>query len=75
MVERFFRDLTEEVILDGSFQSVAELVRSIPGWLAERNRQLQRYVWRAEGAAILEKIARARVKLEETMADTSRTAD
>jgi transposase len=75
LVERFFRDLTEEVIREGSFQSVSELVRTIQGWLAERNRQPQRYVWRAEGAAILEKIARARAKLEEIMADTSRTAD
>jgi len=37
-----FRDLTEEVIREGSFQSVAELVRSIHGWLDERNRQPQR---------------------------------
>ena len=56
------------------FQSVQELVRTIKGWLSERNRQPQRYVWRAEGAAILEKITRARVKLEEIMPDTSRTA-
>ena len=75
LVERFFRDLTEEVIREGSFQRVQELVRTIKAWLAERNRQPQRYVWRAEGAAILEKITRARAKLEEIMADTSRTAD
>jgi len=43
--------------------------------LAERNRQPQRYGWRAEGAASLEKIVRARAKLEEIMPDTSRTAD
>jgi transposase len=74
LVERFFRDLTQEVVREGSFQSVPELVRTIKAWLAERNRQPLRYVWRAEGAAILEKIARARSKLEEIMADTSRTA-
>jgi len=73
LVERFFRDLTEEVVREGSFQSVQALVRTINVWLAERNRQPQRYVWRAEGAAILEKIARARTKLEEIKADTSRT--
>lgn len=75
LVERFFRDLTEEVIREGSFQSVQALVRTIKVWLAERNRQPQRYVWRAAGAAILEKITRARAKLEEIMAHTSRTAD
>ena len=74
LVERFFRDLTVEVVREGSFQSVAELIRTIEGWLAERNREPQRYVWRAEGAAILEKIVRARAKLEEIKADTSRTA-
>jgi transposase len=74
LVERFFRDLTEEVVREGSFQSVAELVRTIEVWLAERNRQPQRYVWRAEGAAIMEKIIRARAKLEEIKAETSRTA-
>jgi len=74
LVERFFRDLTVEVVRDGSFRSVAELVRTIEGWLAERNREPRRYVWRAEGAVILEKIVRARAKLEEIKADTSRTA-
>ena len=74
LVERFFRDLTEEVVREGSFRSVPELVRRIEVWLAERNRQPHRYVWRAEGAAILQKIARARAKLEEIMTDTSRTA-
>jgi len=54
---------------------VPKLVRTSKDWLAERNRQPQRYVWRAEGAAILEKITRDRAKLEEIMADPSRTAD
>ena len=73
LVEGFFRDLTEQVVREGSFRSVGELVRSIEAWPAERNRQPQRYVWRAEGAAILEKITRARAKLGEIKADTSRT--
>jgi hypothetical protein len=74
-VERFFRNLTEEVSREGNFQSVPDLVRTINVWLAERNRQPQRYLWRAEGAAILEKITRPRSNLEDIMAVTSRTAD
>ena len=74
LVERFFRDLTQEVVREGNFQSVGELVRTIEVWLAQRNRQPQRYVWRAEGSAILKKITRARAILEETKADNSRTA-
>ena len=63
------------MVREGSFQCVAELEGPIKGWQAERNRQPQRYVWRAEGAAILEKIVHVRAKLGEIMADTSRTAD
>lgn len=60
LVERFFRDLTEDVIRDGSFASVKELVAAIEAYLAERDLTPKRYVWKAEGAKILEKIARAR---------------
>ena len=55
LVERFFRDLTEQVVREGSFRSVGELVRSIEAWLAERNRQPQPYKWTAKGEAILKK--------------------
>jgi hypothetical protein len=37
LVERFFADLTEDVIRAGSFASVGELVRDIEAYLAERN--------------------------------------
>ena len=37
LVERFFADLTEDVIRTGSFASVGELVRDIKAYLAERN--------------------------------------
>jgi transposase len=63
LVERFFRDLTQDVIRDGSFQSVRELVSSIEAYLAERNLAPRRYVWRAKGAEILAKIQRARAAL------------
>ena len=63
LVERFFRDLSEDVITPGSFASVKELVDAIWSHLGERNLQPKRYVWRAEGQAILEKIHRARQSL------------
>ena len=63
LVERFFRDLSQDVILSGSFGSTNELVDAIWGYLAERNLKPQRYQWRADGAAILEKIHRAREAL------------
>jgi transposase len=63
LVERFFRDLSEDVILPGSFASVKELAETIWKYLAERNLAPVRYVWRADGAKIIEKIRRARETL------------
>ena len=37
LVERFFRDLTEDVVREGSFTSVGELVQAMTGYLEERN--------------------------------------
>jgi len=64
LVERFFRDLTVDVVRQGSFQSVKELGYAITDYLAERNLNPTRYEWRAEGAQILAKIHRARQKQE-----------
>ena len=64
LVERFFADLTEDVIRSGSFASVNELVRDIKAYLAERNADPKPYAWRAEGAEILAKIKRARAALD-----------
>ncbi len=63
LVERFFRDLSEDVVRDGSFTSTNQLTEAILGNLAERNLNPVRYEWRAKGAEILEKIQRAREKL------------
>ena len=63
LVERFFRDLSQNCILPGSFGSVQELAAEITAYLAEWNLKPTRYVWRADGKTILEKIARARAAL------------
>ena len=60
LVERFFRDLSQDVISVGSFGSVPELKRAIFNYLVERNEAPKRYVWKADGAKILAKIKRAR---------------
>lgn len=65
LVERFFRDITQDAIREGSFASVKELADSIIAYLAERNEHPKRYVWKAEGRKILEKIQRARLRLQE----------
>ncbi len=62
LVERFFRDLTG-FLTEGSFSSVKKLADSIMTYLAERNRNPKRYVWKAKGEDILRKIHAAREKL------------
>jgi len=60
LVERFFRDVSEEAISEGSFNSVRDLTLAIEIYLAERNLDPKPYRWRAKGADILAKIKRAR---------------
>ena len=63
LIERFFRDLTEDAIRDESFTGVPALTAAINGYLAERNLTPKRYIWKAEGAEILKKIERARAAM------------
>lgn len=64
LVERFFRDLTEDVVREGSFASVRELVGAIELYLADRNAKPVPYRWKAKGEEILRKIQRARTALK-----------
>lgn len=59
LVERFFRDLSQQAILPGSFGSVRQLVDAIMEYLAQHNLNPKRYVWKAKGEEILAKIERA----------------
>lgn len=63
LVERFFLDITNDVIRDGSFNNLKKLEDSIRNYLVDRNKNPKRYVWKADGKKILEKINRARQKL------------
>lgn len=65
LVERFFRDLTEDVIREGSFRHVSELASDIEAYLCERDLSPKRYVWHADGAKILAKIKRAKEALQD----------
>lgn len=60
LVERFFADLTEDVIREESFPSVRNLINAIEDFLAVRAESPKRYQWRAKGEEILAKIHRAR---------------
>jgi transposase len=73
LVERFFRDLTAEVVRDGSFSSVRELAGAIESYLAERNDNPKPYRWKADGEQILRKIHAARLALNNSQ-DINRSA-
>jgi transposase len=70
LVERFFRDLSQDDVLPGSFASVDQLTKTIWDYLAERNLRPTRYEWKADGKVILEKIQRARAALERQPSNT-----
>ena len=71
LVERFFGELTEEVIRSGSFTAVSQLVRDIESYIAERNLNPKPYVWKAEGKEILRKIKSARDQLSRESSETN----
>jgi transposase len=65
LVERFFGAITQQALLNASFGSLKDLAQRILDYIAEHNLAPKRYVWKAEGRAILEKIQRAKEKLAE----------
>jgi transposase len=63
LVERFFADLTQDCVREGSFRSVKALIEAIDEFLEVRNQEPKRYIWRAKGEDILRKIEKARAAL------------
>lgn len=60
LVERFFADITADVIRDGSFSSLKELEDVIEKYMVSRNNNPKRYIWKKKGSEILKKINKAR---------------
>ena len=63
MVERFFRDLTENQLRRGVFTSVEALEERILAYIEEHNRQPKAFIWTAKANDILEKVKRAKANL------------
>lgn len=64
LVERFFRDLSEDALREGSFGHVRELEAAIETYLAQRNLSPKRYVWKKKGEEILAQIRKAKAMME-----------
>jgi hypothetical protein len=63
MVERSFRDITENHIRRGVFRSVDELERTILQAVELHNQSPRPYIWTAKATDILAKVIRARASL------------
>jgi transposase len=63
MVERFFRNLSEDRLKRGVFKSVDELVCAIELFVLAHNEDPKPFIWTASARDILEKVIRARTKL------------
>jgi transposase len=64
LIERWFRDITDQRIRRGVFHSVKQLVAAIDGYIAEHNENPRSFVWTAKAEAILAKVRRARAVLD-----------
>jgi hypothetical protein len=64
MVERWFRELTDKAIRNGAFMNVPDLEKAIAEYLAAWNDNPRPFIWTASVGKIVEKLARARAKLE-----------
>jgi transposase len=63
MVERFFRDLTQNRLRRGVFRDVEELIIAIGDYIDKHNNRPKPFVWTAKASDILEKVKRARKAL------------
>ena len=64
MVERFFRDLSEQALRRAAFSSVDDLIAGIHAYLDAHNTDPKPFVWTAQASDILEKVKRARASLD-----------
>ena len=63
MVERFFRDISENRLRRGVFTSVPELVTAIDEYVAHHNIKPKPFIWTASARDILQKVIRANSRL------------
>ncbi len=63
MIERWFRDITQNRIRNGVFKSVGQLEQAINEYIAHHNANPTTFVWTKKAADILEKVTRARAAL------------
>ena len=63
MIERFFRDLTQNRLRRGVFQDLEQLIMGIGDYIDGHNKNPKPFIWTAKASDILEKVTRAQAVL------------
>jgi transposase len=63
MIERFFRDLTQNRLRRGVFQDLEQLIMAIGEYIDGHNQNPKPFIWTAKASDILEKVTRAQAVL------------
>jgi transposase len=66
VIEGFFRNLDQKRLKRAAFRNVPALIEAIMGYVAGHNRDPKSIVWTAPADKILEKVGRARAKLDKS---------
>jgi hypothetical protein len=64
MVERFFRDLSEQQLRHGVFRSVADLEKAVMDYISKHNASPAPFIWTKSANDILERVKRGRQALD-----------
>ena len=63
MIERFFRDLTQNRLRRRVFQDLEQLITAIGDYIDGHNENPKPFIWTAKASDILEKVTRAQAAL------------
>jgi len=66
LVERWFREITDQRIRRGTFRSVEQLIQAIEDYIGHHDESPRPFVWTAKADEILANVQRARKVLEKT---------
>jgi transposase len=67
MVERFFRDLTQNHIRRGIFTDLEQLIMTIGDYIDGHNKNPKSFIWTAKASDILAKVSRAKIALNKRL--------
>ena len=63
MIERFFRDLTQNQLKRGVFQDLEQLITAIGNYIDGHNLNPKPFIWTPKASEILEKVTRAQAAI------------